>query len=137
MTPPVFPTGDGMTYMGRNMNPGEVRTYKPNEAMAENRYQGPGMGAYVRGIVTGRWQGADELRALAEGSTPGSYLVPTPLAGWYIDLIRNATQVIRAGAITVPMEASTLKIARQTGDISSNGKQKTRPSRSRMPISTW
>lgn len=122
VTPPVFPTGDGMTYVGRNTNPGEVRTYKPTEAMAENRYQGPGMGAYVRGIVTGRWQGAEELRALAEGSTPGSYLVPTPLAGWYIDLIRNATQVIRAGAITVPMESQTLKIARQTGDITSNWK---------------
>lgn len=119
---PIVSNDGSMIYTPRNFNPGEVRTYKPNEAMAENRYQGPGIGAYVRGIVTGRWENAQELRALAEGSTPGSYLVPTPLAGWYIDLVRNQAQVIRAGAITVPMESATLKIARQTGDISSGWK---------------
>src|SRR5262249_34319652 len=90
----------GMIYVPRNMNPGEVRAYRSNEAIAEAPYGGPGLGAYVRGIVTGRWNGAEELRALAEGSTPGSYLVPTPLAGAVIDLVRNQTQVIRAGAVT-------------------------------------
>jgi HK97 family phage major capsid protein len=109
----------GMIYVPKSGNPGEVRAYKGNEAISEQRYQGPGLGAYVRGIVTGNWSGAEELRALAEGSTPGSYLVPTPLAGYQIDLVRNQAQVIRAGAVTVPMESQTLKIARQTGEVTS------------------
>ena len=117
--PMVAPDGNGMIYTPRSLNPAEVRICKPNEAVAEQRYNGPGLGAYIRGICTGRWSGAEELRALAEGSTPGSYLVPTPLAGYYIDLVRNATQVIRAGAMTVPFEAATYKIARQTGDVTS------------------
>ncbi len=110
---------DGMTYGTRNHNPGEVRAYKPNEAMSETRYNGAGIGAYVRGIVTGRWNGAEELRALAEGSTPGSYLVPTPLAGYIIDLIRNQAQVMRAGALTIPMETATLKVACSAADVTS------------------
>jgi HK97 family phage major capsid protein len=119
---PVQHTEGGMSYVSRGMNPGEVRTYRPNEAIAEGPYQGPGLGAYVRGIVTGKWNGAEELRALAEGSTPGSYLVPTPLALRCIDLMRNRTRVIEAGAVTVPMESNTLKIARQTGDVTAGWK---------------
>jgi HK97 family phage major capsid protein len=113
---------NGMTYVSRNLNPGEVRAYRPNEAIAEAPYCGPGIGAYVRGIVTGRWDGAMELRALAEGSTPGSYLVPTPLATYVIDLVRNQTRVIRAGAVSVPFESATFKIARLTQDVQSNWK---------------
>jgi HK97 family phage major capsid protein len=117
--PIIAPDGNGMMYVQRSGNPGEVRAYRPNEATAEARYNGPGLGAYVRGVITGRWSGAEELRALAEGSTPGSYLVPTPLAGYHIDLVRNAAQIIRAGALTIPLESQTLKIARQTGDVTS------------------
>jgi HK97 family phage major capsid protein len=115
----IQPDGDGMVYGNRSLNPGEVRVFKPTEAISENRYSGPGLGAYVRGIVTGKWNGAEDLRALAEGSTPGSYLVPTPLSGYLIDLVRNQTQVVRAGAMTVPMESQTLKIGRLTSDVTS------------------
>jgi HK97 family phage major capsid protein len=113
---------NGMIYVPRSVRPLEVRCYKPGEAIAERPYDGPGLGAYVRGIVTGRWNGAEELRALVEGSTPGSYLVPTPLAQNVIDMMRNQTSVIRAGAITVPMDSQTLKMARQTGDVTSGWK---------------
>jgi HK97 family phage major capsid protein len=116
---PIAHEHGGMLYVPRSMNTGEVRAYRGNEAVSEAPYSGPGLGAYVRGIVTGKWNGADELRALAEGSTPGSYLVPTPLAGYHIDLVRNQAQVIRAGALTVPMDSQTLKIARQTADVTS------------------
>ena len=111
----------GMIHVPRNPygNTGEVRSYKGNEAISETHYEGPGLGAYVRGIVTGKWNGAEELRALAEGSTPGSYLVPTPLAGYYIDQIRNQAQVLRAGALTIPFGSATYKIARQTADVTS------------------
>lgn len=120
--PLVAPDANGMIHVPRGFNPGEVRTYKPNEAIADQRYNGPGLGAYVRGIVTGRWNGAEELRALAEGSTPGSYLIPSPLATYIIDLVRNQAQVLKAGAITVPLESSTLKIARLTADVTSGWK---------------
>ncbi len=110
---------NGMIYVPRSMNHGEVRAYKPNEAIADASYNGPGLGAYVRGIVTGRWTGCEELRSLAEGSTPGSYLIPTPLATGVIDVVRNQTRVIQAGALTVPMDSQTLKIARQTSDVTS------------------
>ena len=86
---PVIPeNGNNMIHVSRNIRPGDVRCYKPNEAMSEQRYEGPGVGAYVRGIVTGKWDGAEDLRSLAEGSTPGSYLVPTPLAMNVIDVMR-------------------------------------------------
>lgn len=43
-------------------------------------------------------------------------MVPTPLSGNLIDLARNQTRVIQAGAVTVPMTSSTLKVARLTGE---------------------
>lgn len=70
---------------------------------------------YIRGLATGRWDGAEEERALSEGTlTAGGHLVPTPLSARVIDLARNATRVFQAGAITVPMSAQTLKLARLT-----------------------
>jgi len=72
---------------------------------------------YLRGLVTGRWDGADHERALSEGTlTAGGHLVPTPLSARVIDLARNATRVFQAGAVTVPMTAQTLRLARLTGE---------------------
>ena len=72
---------------------------------------------YLRGMATGRWDGAPEERALSEGTlTAGGHLVPTPLSARVIDLARNATRVFQAGGITVPMTAQTLKLARLTGE---------------------
>lgn len=106
-----------MRYVPRSGS-GEVRAYQPNEAISEAPYNGPGLGRYIRGLVTGRWDGAEQLRALAEGTpSAGGYVVPTPLSMMVIDLIRNQTQVVRAGAMTVPMESSTLKMARLASDV--------------------
>jgi HK97 family phage major capsid protein len=72
---------------------------------------------YLRGIVIGNWENAEQERALSEGTlTAGGHLVPTPLAGNVIDLMRNATRVIQAGAVTIPMTSQTLKVARLTGE---------------------
>jgi HK97 family phage major capsid protein len=75
-------------------------------------------GKYVRGLLTGDWDGADaERRALVEGTaTAGGHLVPTPLSARIIDRARNQTRVLQAGAQIVPMEAQTLKLARVVGD---------------------
>lgn len=47
-------------------------------------------------------------------------MVPLPLAGQVLDLARNRSQVMRAGAITVPMTSQTLKYARLTADPTSS-----------------
>jgi HK97 family phage major capsid protein len=72
---------------------------------------------YLRGIATGKWDGATHERALAEATIgAGGALVPSPLSARVIDLARNATRVFQAGAVTVPMTAQTLALARLTGE---------------------
>jgi HK97 family phage major capsid protein len=72
---------------------------------------------YLRGIATGHWDGATHERALAEATIgAGGALVPAPLSARVIDLARNATRVFQAGAVTVPMTAQTLALARLTGE---------------------
>jgi HK97 family phage major capsid protein len=72
---------------------------------------------FLRGMATGRWDGADHERALAEGTIgAGGALVPSPLSARVIDLARNATRVFQAGAVTVPMTAQTLALARLTSE---------------------
>lgn len=73
----------------------------------------PSFDKYIRGLVTNDWHGADQERALAEGTqSAGGYLVPAPLASFVIDIARNKTRVIQAGAVTIPMEAQTLRVPR-------------------------
>lgn len=73
----------------------------------------PSFDKYLKGIVTGNWHGAEQERALAEGTqSAGGYLVPTPLASYVIDIARNATRVVAAGALTVPMQSQTLRVPR-------------------------
>ena len=72
---------------------------------------------YLRGLATGNWTDAEHERALSEGTlTAGGHLVPTPLSSRVIDLARNQTRVMQAGAVTVPMTAQTLKLARLTSE---------------------
>lgn len=49
----------------------------------------------------------------------GGELIPAPLSGDVIDLMRSATPIFQAGATTVPMTARTLDIARVTADPAS------------------
>lgn len=82
--------------------------------------EGLSFGRLIRGIATGDWAGSErERRALWESNpTSAGVLVPAPMASSIIDLARNQARVMQAGAVTVPMESATLKIARQTGDPS-------------------
>lgn len=75
-------------------------------------------GRYLRGMATGTWDNAEgERRAMAEGATgSGGYLVPTLLSSQIIDMVRNQTRVIDAGATIVPMENRTLDVPKWTGD---------------------
>jgi HK97 family phage major capsid protein len=82
---------------------------QPDEPLSFDRY--------LRGMATGQWDGAEHERALAESSVgAGGALVPAPLSARVIDLARNRTVVLRAGAQTVPMGSQTLALARLTGE---------------------
>jgi hypothetical protein len=68
-------------------------------------------------MATARWDGADHERALAAATTGAGWaLVPAPLSARVIDLARNRTVVLQAGAQTVPMTGQTLALARLTSE---------------------
>lgn len=121
---PVFKqlgvTGGENRYMREGQVPLLSREQRMAECIRQDRqYDRPlSIGKYLRGIITGNWDGADaERRALSEGTlAAGGYLVPTELSATVIDKARNKARVIQAGAVTVPMQTQTLKIARVTGD---------------------
>jgi HK97 family phage major capsid protein len=77
-------------------------------------------GHMIRGMLLGDWRGAElERRALLESNAgSGGVLVPAPMSARVLDVARAQVRVMQAGAVTVPMESSTLKIGRQTGDPS-------------------
>jgi HK97 family phage major capsid protein len=73
-------------------------------------------GRWLKGIVTGNWNGAEaERKSMAVGGDAiGGFLVPSPLSAIVIDLARNQAVVFRAGAVTIPMSSGSLDIARLT-----------------------
>jgi HK97 family phage major capsid protein len=94
----------------------------PNMSMADwasrhglsEGYEGRSFDAYIRGLIHDRNY---EQRAMSEGTlTAGGHVVPTPVAADVIDLARNATRVVQAGAVTVPMTSQTLKFPRLTAE---------------------
>ncbi len=76
--------------------------------------------AALRGIVLGDWKGADvERRAMAESAmSSGGYLLPVILSSQIIDLARNQTRVIQAGAQLFPMANRTVRVAKWLSDPS-------------------
>ena len=94
-----------------------VRAYLSRRGGA--RYAGdPGrlrFGALVRALALGNRDGLSPLeqRALSEGTdSAGGYTVPEIVATQFIDRMRAAMVVMRAGALTVPMTSDVLHIAR-------------------------
>jgi HK97 family phage major capsid protein len=94
-----------------------VAAWCQQRGMFDGAERPPSFDRWMRGLVSGHWDGAEQERALSEGTlTAGGHLVPTPLSARVIDLARNATRVFQAGAVTVPMTAQTLKLARLTSE---------------------
>ena len=100
----------------------------PNEsfAAAVNAPTRPGeelsLGRAICAALTGRWGHAErEIKAI--GSTfsgpDGGVLVPASLSARIIDLARNTSSVLRAGALTLPMPAQEVTIARLASDPTS------------------
>jgi HK97 family phage major capsid protein len=99
-----------------------IHVLKPEDRMADLDATVHGetlsAGKCLRGIITGRWDNAAaERQAMTEGTlSSGGFLLPSPLSNEIIDRVRNAAVVVRAGARTIPMESSTLAIARVNAD---------------------
>ncbi|HYD16745.1 MAG TPA: phage major capsid protein [Candidatus Nanoarchaeia archaeon] len=85
----------------------------------QSEYDRLSLGRLLKGYILGDWTGAElEQKAMTSSpTTAGGILIPTPLSAQIIDLARNESVVMRAGATTVPMTSATLKIARQTSDV--------------------
>jgi HK97 family phage major capsid protein len=78
----------------------------------------PSTARVLRGVVLGDWSRATRLeRAMGETTLAGGgYSVPTELSSLWLDAARAASVCMAAGAITIPMTTSTLRIARVDGD---------------------
>jgi len=105
--------------------PREELVLKSNQSFAAHfkgaypsELEGLNLGLFVRGIATGEWSGADLERkaTLSSIASAGGFLIPEPLANRVIDLARNKSYVVQAGAGTIPMTSSTLSIARVMTD---------------------
>jgi len=88
----------------------EERTKHPKE------YGALRLGDVMRAMITGA-RTELERRVLSEGTdSAGGFTVPDILMARWIDRLRNALSVIRAGAVTVPLTSDTVKIARLLAD---------------------
>jgi HK97 family phage major capsid protein len=75
-----------------------------------------GLGGFLRVLHRGP-SSELERRALGQATIgAGGAMVPTPLAVGVIDLLRANAVSIQAGAMTVPMDSGSLKLARQLSD---------------------
>lgn len=77
----------------------------------------PSIGQTVVALLTGNWGDINPRNALSEGLSPdGGYLVAPTLSRQMIDLARDSSIVVRAGARTVAMPSSEFDLLRVTGD---------------------
>jgi HK97 family phage major capsid protein len=83
----------------------------------------------LRGIVLGDWTKATRIeRAMGEGVLAGGgYAVPAELSAMWLDNARAASVCMQAGAITIPMSSSTLRIVRIDGDPTTVWRQEHQP----------
>jgi len=80
--------------------------------------EGLSVGRLVRAVITGDWKDAEAERRVL-GTYPGAsggFLVPTPVSANVIDLARNQAVLIRAGALTIPMTSTSLRLAKIVSD---------------------
>lgn len=126
---------DGSRVLG-SFGRGSTGTSKPGEALkrnesfnsrlASNERKPLDLGKYVRGAVTGNWDGASEERA-AMGTTATGVIIPAVLSGQIIDKARNISLFTSAGVPVYPMESNNLTIARVASDPVFGFKQELAP----------
>jgi HK97 family phage major capsid protein len=100
--------------MGNN-----VPVYAKGENVFTNRgkFEGANLGSMMKAMVMGTDNPAIR-NALSEGTdSAGGFSVPEPLYHQAIDVMRNKTRVVSAGAQTVMLSADKLNMARVTSDL--------------------
>lgn len=106
---------------------GEAVVLKADQTFAEHfkatytaEEQNLNLGRLLKGVVLGDWNGAELERKAMLTSVPsaGGFLIPSVLSNRIIDLARNQSVLVAAGAGTVPMTSSTLDMARVVSDPS-------------------
>jgi len=107
---------------------GEVRVLAPGDKLADVasrslpegiRADELSLGRAIRALVLNDWSQAKAERAvMVEGTSGlGGILVPEPMSASVLDLARNKAVVMQAGASTIPMTSSTLKLCKTTQDV--------------------
>lgn len=73
----------------------------------------------VRGLAGRGWRGAEREQRAVSGLTDaaGGVMLPDTISARLIDLARERSAVVRAGAVTVPMDAREVVVPRMTGDM--------------------
>jgi HK97 family phage major capsid protein len=103
--------------LGKTREGEEILGFRPGQPLPVSGPQlSYDLGAWARAAYSGDWQSI-RAQSQTEGvGTDGGFLVPPRLSQEVMELIRNRAQVLRAGAITTPMDSSTLSFARQISD---------------------
>lgn len=83
------------------------------------------LGKMVKGMITGKWENASEEQKIVAMNTngDGNVLIPTPLSNSMIDLVRAKSVLSQAGVPIIPMDSSTLTVAKQESDVPTNWKK--------------
>jgi HK97 family phage major capsid protein len=108
--------------LSTGLTEGEVRALLPEQRMASLvHHTGPKLTLRdgLRGKIFGNWQHVDpEARATMEESTGalGGFMVPNYLSASLIDLARNKSILVPAGALTIPMPAAEMTFVRVVTD---------------------
>jgi HK97 family phage major capsid protein/HK97 family phage prohead protease len=102
----------------RVLRPGDsFRAFIEREGKVDPAYRSLSFGAFLRSMITGP-KTEVERRALAEGAdASGGITVPVITLSRFIDRLRAAMVVMRAGAQTVPLTSDTVTIAKLATDV--------------------
>lgn len=116
--PPVVterttPDGDEVRVLGRGES---FRSWVEERTKHPKEFGTVRLGDVLRALITGP-RNELEKRVLSEGTdSAGGFTVPDILMARWIDRLRNALVIVRAGAQTVPLGSDTVKIARLATD---------------------
>lgn len=107
--------------VGKTKEGNLIRAYRPKEAlpMASAQSVNYDFQDWIRAIYTGDYSSIRAETTQTEGvGGDGGWLVHPQFSRTVIELIRNKTQVVNAGALTIPMETNSLTFAKQVTDPS-------------------
>jgi HK97 family phage major capsid protein len=104
----------------RTLAAGEVRAYTNKERMFQPTTAGeqPRLGNLVRAMATGDWSRASVEKAALNETPPssGQFLVPSAMWSTVVDLARNASVMVKAGSLSIPMSTETMTVAKLLTD---------------------